>query len=84
MDWIICQLQALWRNIHASLQLTLSNIIIRSDILPEQKQTFIQPVSHSFRTVTSEKAPILGKGDLCVRIGSQEAVHLMQIADIQD
>ena len=64
---------------------TGSNIsIIRPDILPEQKQTFIQPVSQSLRTVTGEKAPTLGKGDHRVRIGSQEAVHPMWIADIQD
>ena len=63
---------------------TGSNIsIIRPDILPEQQQQTIQPVSQSFRTVTGEKATILGKGDLRVRIGSQEAVHPMWIADIQ-
>ena len=63
---------------------TGSNIsIIRPDILPEQQQQTIQPVSQSFRTVTGEKAPILGKGDLRVRIGSQEVVHPMWIADIQ-
>jgi len=64
---------------------TGSNIsIIRPDILPEQQQQTIQPVSQSFRTVTGDKAPILGKGDLHVRIGSQEAVHPMWIADIED
>ena len=64
---------------------TGSNIsIIRPDILPEQQQQTIQPVSQSFRTVTGDKAPILGKGDLHVRIGSLEAVHPMWIADIED
>ena len=64
---------------------TGSNIsIIRPDVLSEQEQTHIQPVSQSIRTVTGEKAPIQGKGDLHVRIGSQEAVHPMWIADIQD
>ena len=64
---------------------TGSNIsIIRPDVLSEQEQTHIQPVSQSIRTVTGEKAPIQGKGDLHVKIGSQEAVHPMWIADIQD
>ena len=64
---------------------TGSNIsIIRPDVLSKQKQTLIQPVSQSIRTVTGEKVPIQGKGDLCVKIGSQEGVHPMWVADIQD
>ena len=64
---------------------TGSNIsIIRPDVLSKQEQICIQPVTQSLRTVTGEKAPIQGRGDLHVRIGSQEAVHPMWIADIQD
>ena len=64
---------------------TGSNIsIIRPDVLSKQEQIRIQPVTQSLRTVTGEKAPIQGRGDLHVRIGSQEAVHPMWIADIQD
>ena len=36
--------------------------IIRPDVLSEQEQTHIQPVSQSIRTVTGEKAPHTGKG----------------------
>ena len=62
---------------------TGSNIsIIRPDVLSEQKQTHIQLVSQSVHTVTGEKVPIQGKGDLCIKIGSQKAVHLMCVADI--
>ena len=44
---------------------TGSNIsIIRPDVLSEQEQTCIQPVSQSICTVTGEKAPIQGKGDI--------------------
>ena len=34
--------------------------------------------------LTGEKVPIQGKGDLRMKIGSQEAVHPMWVADIQD
>jgi len=44
--------------------------ITRPDILPVQKHAFIKPVIQSFRVVTGEKVPILGKGDLCVRISA--------------
>ena len=64
---------------------TGSNIsIIRPDVLSGQEQKRIQPVSQSICTVTGEKAPIQGKGDFHVRIGTQEAVHPMWVADIQD
>ena len=61
---------------------TGSNIsIIRPDILSEQEQqTHIHPVSQSIQTVTGEKVPIQGKGNLHIRIGTQEAVHPMWIA----
>ena len=41
-------------------------------------------MSQSNCTVTGEKPPIQGKGDFHVRIGTQEAVHPMWVADIQD
>ena len=64
---------------------TGSNIsIIRPDVLSKQKQSLIQPVNQSIRTVTGEKVPIQGKGDLRIEIGSHGAVHPMWVADIQD
>ena len=64
---------------------TRSNIsIIRPDVLSEQELTQVKAVNQSIQTVTGERAPIQRKGDLHVRIGSQEAVHPMWIADIQD
>ena len=75
---------------------TGSNIsIVRPDVLPEKKQSEIQPINQCIRTVTGEKAPIRGKGNLRLRIGSVEIVHPIRIgsteivhptwiADIQD
>ena len=64
---------------------TGSNIsIVRPDMIPEQKQSEIQPVNQCIRTVTGEKAPIRGKGKLHLRIGSTEILHPTWIADIQD
>ena len=72
---------------------TGSNIsIVRPDVLPESE---IQPINQCIRTVTGEKAPIRGKGNLRLRIGSTEIVHPIRIgsteivhptwiADIQD
>ena len=68
-------------HICGTLRSTGSSIsIIQPDVRTVQKQTLIQPVSQSVHTATGEKVPILGKGDLCIKIGSQEAVH----ADVQD
>ncbi len=56
---------------------TGSNIsIVRPDVLPEEKLSEIQPVNQCIRTVTGEKAPIRGKGNLRLRIGSIEIVHI--------
>ena len=64
---------------------TGSNIsIIRPDVLSEQRQTVIQPVSQFICNVTGEKVTIQGKGDLCIKMGSQEAVHPVWVGDIQD
>ena len=64
---------------------TGSNIsIIRPDVLSKQRQTFIQPVSQFICNVTGEKVTIQGKGDLRIKMGSQEAVHPVWVADIQD
>ena len=64
---------------------TGSNIsIIRPDVLSKQKQSLIQPVNQSIRTVTADKIPIQGKGDLRIKIGSHGAVHPMWFSDIQD
>ena len=64
---------------------TGSNIsIVRPDVLPEKKQSEIQPVNQCIRTVTGEKAPIRGKSNFRLRIGSTEIVHTTWIADIQD
>lgn len=35
--------------------------IVRPDILPEVKQTYIQPVSQTIYTVTGEKTPTQGE-----------------------
>ena len=57
---------------------TGSNIsIVRPDVLPEKKQSEIQPINQCIRTFTGEKAPIRGKGNLCLRIGSTEIVYTL-------
>ena len=44
--------------------------IVRTDLLTEEDQICMQPVSSCLRTVTGERAPIHGKGELQLRIGS--------------
>ena len=64
---------------------TGSNIsIVRTDVLTEKDQICVQPVSSCLRTVTGERAPIHGKSDLQLRIGSLNLWHPMWVADIQD
>ena len=64
---------------HLTIDIGSNISIIQPDVRTVQKHTLIQPVSQSVCTATGEKVPILGKGDLCIKIGSQEAVH----ADVQ-
>ena len=55
---------------------TGSNIsIVRPDVLQRGTKTSIQPVSSCLRTVTGEKAPIHGKSDLQVGIGTLVIPH---------
>ena len=54
--------------------------IVHPDILQNQ-EVEIQPVTPCFRTVTGQKAPMKGKCNLKVRIGSTEVTW---VADIQD
>ena len=79
MNQIICSLLEVWSQHSCRITIdTGSNIsIIRPDVLSEQEQMYIQPVSQSIRTVTGEKAPVQGKGDLHRRIRTAEAVHPM-------
>ena len=64
---------------------TGSNIsIVRTDLLTEEDQICVQPVSSCLRTVTGKRAPIHGKGELQLRIGSLNLRHPMWVADIQD
>ena len=49
---------------------TGSNIsIVRTDLLTEEDQIWVQPVSSCLRAVTDERALIHGKGELQLRIG---------------
>ena len=57
--------------------------IVHPDILKDQ-QVETLPVTPSFRTVTGEKAPMKGKCNLTVKIGSTEVSQPMWVADIQD
>ena len=58
--------------------------IVHPDILQNKKMETLQPVTPCFRTVTGLKAPIKGKCNLTVRIGSTEVSQPVWIADIQD
>ena len=62
---------------------TGSNIsIVRPDVLPEKKQSEIQPVNQCIRTVTGEKAPIRGKGNLRLRIGSKKGTEIARCEQV--
>ena len=72
------------KNCHITID-TGSNIsIVRPDMLPEGTPTSIQPESSCLRTVTGEKAPIRGKGELQLGIGALVIPHQMWVADITD
>ena len=64
---------------------TGSNIsIVRADVLTDAGRRFIRPVKSCLRTVTGEKAPIHGKGDVQLGVGTLTMTHQMWVADIQD
>ena len=66
---------------------TGSNIsIVRTDLLTEEDQICVQPVSSCLRTVTDERALIHGKGELQLRIGSlnlaRPLISLCVVSDV--
>ena len=64
---------------------TGSNIsIVRPDVLQGVSQDLICPVNSCLRTVTGERAPIHGKGQLQLRIGSRVIPQELWVADIYD
>ena len=64
---------------------TGSNIsIVRPDILSGVDQDLIEPVNSCLRTVTGERAPIHGKGQLQLGIGSLLVPQELWVADIHD
>ena len=64
---------------------TGSNIsIVRPDVLSGVNQELIQPVNSCLRTVTGERAPIHGKGQLQLGIGSLVVPQELWVADIHD
>ena len=64
---------------------TGSNIsIVRPDILGRVDQDLIEPVNSCLRTVTGERAPIHGKGQLQLGIGSLLVPQELWVADIHD
>ena len=64
---------------------TGSNIsIVRPDILSGEDQNLIEPVNSCLRTVTGERAPIHGKGQLQLGIGSLLVPQELWVADIHD
>ena len=64
---------------------TASNIsIVRLDILGGLDQDLIEPVNSCLRTATGEWAPIHGKGQLQLRIGSLLVSQELWVADIHD
>ena len=62
-----------------------SNIsIVRPDVLRGMSRDLIRPVNSCLRTVTGEWAPIHGKGQLQLRIGSRVISQELWVADIYD
>ena len=58
--------------------------IVRSDVLPKEKQQELQPAPGLLKTVTGEKIPFRGRGEMTVSIGSTQSRQWMWVADIQD
>ena len=64
---------------------TGSNIsIVRPDVLGPASQKLIEPVDSCLRTVTGEHAPIHGRGQLQLGIGSLVLPQELWVADIHD
>ena len=64
---------------------TGSNIsIVTPDVLQGVSRDVIRPVNSCLRTVTGERAPIHGKGQLQLRIGSRVIPQELWVADIYD
>ena len=65
---------------------TGSNIsIVRPDVLQRSSATTsIQPVNSCLKTLTGEEAPIRGKGQLNLQIGTYVTPHEIWVADITD
>jgi len=64
---------------------TGSNIsIVRPDVLCGASQELIQPVTSCLQTVTGEHAPIHGRGQLQLGIGSLTVPQELWVADIHD
>ena len=64
---------------------TGSNIsIVRPDILSGASQELVRPVNSCLRTVTGEQAPIHGRGQLQLGIGSLVVPQELWVADIHD
>ena len=64
---------------------TGSNIsIVRPDILSGASRELVRPVNSCLRTVTGEQAPIHGRGQLQLGIGSLVVPQELWVADIHD
>ena len=57
---------------------------MRPDILSGESQELIRPVNSCLRTVTGERAPIHGKSQLRLGIGSLVVPQELWVADIHD
>ena len=71
----VCRIQSMARPIF---------LFFRTDLLTEEDQICVQPVSTCLQTVTSKRAPIHRKCKLQLRIESLNLRHPMWVADIQD
>ena len=58
--------------------------VVRPDILSREKRDSLKPVTSYLRTVTGERAPIHGRCELMVKVGSTEVLQQFWIADIHD
>ena len=58
--------------------------VVHPDILSQEKRESLQPASSYLQTVTGERAPIRGRCELLMKIGSTEVMQQMWVADIHD
>ena len=56
--------------------------LVRPDIL--SSWTNVQPTTVQLRTVTGERAPMVGKGQLKVTVGERTVTHDVWVADVED